>query len=252
MSDVQIDLGDVTFNTGIPGTPGPFGCRYRMGIPDGWESPPMRGGDGEPTGMHGGFELEALHGTGVLVCRGVVYAPTQAAAWEAYNYLPTLSRLGQDVDLVVHEPGVPKWLQVRRAGRPDIDRPSGGVVQFTLPVKALYPFKRALTPVEVLIIEGASPTFTADGIEAAEVTIEATTGGTIHLSIGGLTLTTGDNTVEAGTVFSTLDRTVEDPSGVNLYNVLAPDSQWPAISPGANTAVNGGTADLALTYHPTY
>lgn len=255
MADVQIVLGPRTFNTGVA-APLVDGARWFMGIPDGLDTASMRGRDEEPTGEHGLEELEALHGARILRCQGIVRASSQAAAWAAYRELRSLSPLGRDIELVVHEPGGSKFLLVRQGAEPVIDRPRSNNVTYTLTLKALYPFLRAVDPIDVPIAAGDSETFDDDGSAAAEIEVTTTGAGTVVLSAGGLTLTCGS--VPSGTVltsgpgFTNDAASVVGPGGEDLFAAMVPGYEWPAVVPGSNTFANTGTAPVIVRRYPTY
>ena len=123
--------------------------------------------------------------------------------------------------------------------------------RYDIEVTALHPFKRALSPVTV-----APGAFTAAGTVPAEIEVTTTSSGTVHVEQGGLAIKAG--TVPAGTVFTSgpgftnLPRSVVGPSGEDLYSLTLPGTQWPAVVPGANSFLSLGTADVEITYYPTY
>ena len=252
-----IDLGGQSFGTGVRDVNGSL---WKMARPQGWDAPVFRNEDGAPTFRSGAFETEALHGARAIVCSGLVRCATQALAWQAYNLLPTFSPVGADISLVVHEPGGDKALRVRQAAKPDIRRPEGNVVFFELHLKALYPFKRATTPVVFNIPAGATSEFTHAGTFAAEMEVRTTGTGTVTLKSYGATQGTGSTSVPSGTVMTSgfgfyyHPRTVVGPlpTEANLYNSLIPANHWLAIPPGANAIQNTGTAPVQITYYPTW
>ncbi|GAB3081065.1 hypothetical protein GCM10027053_52040 [Intrasporangium mesophilum] len=250
-----IDLGGQSFGTGVRDA---NGALWKMALPRGWDAPIFRNEDGAPTFRDGAYEAEALHGARALVCSGLVRCATDALAWQVYYLLPTLSPVGRDIDLVVHEPGGDKFLKVRQGAKPDIRTPQAGVVFFELNLKALYPFKRSTTPMVRTINAGATDGFACQGTVAAEMEVRTLSSGTVTLKSYGAVQGTGATSVPSGTVFtsgfgfSNPERTVIGPAGENLYNSLIPANHWLAAQPGTNTVQNSGTANVRLTYYPTW
>lgn len=251
----QVDLGAKSFGTGVRDVNGSL---WRMAIPGGWDAAIFHSEDGTPTARNGAFETESLNGERLLTCPGVVRCTSEAIAWDVYNSIPTLSPIGTDIDLVVHEPGSNKGLRVRQAMKPDIRRPEGNVVFFDLTLKALYPFKRATTPVVVTINAGATSAFTHAGTFPAEMEVRTTGTGTVTLKSYGAIFGTGSTSVPSGSIFTSgfgftnLERTAVGPSGENLYNSLIPTNHWLAVVAGANSIQNTGTAPVQITYYPTW
>lgn len=252
---MQIDLGAKSFGTGVRDGSGSL---WRMGIPDGWDAATFRNSDGDPTGREGAFETEALDGARMLTCSGAVRCVSEAIAWDVYNYLPTLAPNGSDIDLVVHEPAGNKSLKVRQAARPDVRRPQGNVVFFDLALKALYPHKRSTSSVVVTIAAGATASFTHSGTFPAEMEVRTTSTGTVTLTSYGAIQGTGATSVPSGSIFTSgfgftnLPRTAVGPTGLNLYNSLIPTNHWLAVLAGANSIQNTGSANVQVTYYPTW
>lgn len=245
---IRIDLGSVTFNTGIADASGRL---WRLTIPEGWDAAVVRDDDGVPTGRDGAYEVESLDGPRMLVSKGVVRCPSEATAWDAYrNVIPTLVPRGSDITMTVYEPSNPLWANVRRSEAADIQRPAANVVFFELAHKALYPHLRGVTASTVTIAAGATVTVTHSGTFAAEFTATTTSSGTVRLASAGLQLECAS--VPSGTVFDSQEFTVTDSGGTDLYGLIEPGSEWPAVSVGAVDWINSGTADVDLTFYPTY
>ena len=226
------------------------GTRYRALELIGYGSSSLDAEQMTPTGRHGLVLPGGWWRERRVTVRGRAQATSSAAAWAAYERLAALAPLLPDGSLTVYHP-TPKFLTVALGGTPQISEPTGSHrVKFQIPVVAEYPFKRVLTPTTVAIAAGTSETFTAGGNFAAEIEVELATSGTVVLTIGGLTLSTG--VLPAGSVLRSIDRTIVDDTGADAFSVIVAGSQWPAVVPGSNTATQAGTANLTLTYYDTF
>lgn len=234
------------------------GVRWRSAGIEGWDAAPVRIIDGDRTGRHGGFSGGRLWSPRLLSLPGRAHCPDMATAFQVREQI-VASMPGLDsAELIVHE-STPKSLTVEINGTPHVSTPieaSPYRVTFLIPLIAYDPFKRAVTPATVAVPAGATVPHVATGTAAAEIEVTTTTTGTVVLSSEGLTLRTSE--LPAGTVltsgpgFTNPERTVVGPGGENLFSATLAPMQWPAIVPGANELVNGGTASLEVTYYPTY
>lgn len=245
----RVDLFGVQCNTDVPDSDG---CRWTIAKLPGWDGGEINSQTVAPTGQHGRAVAAQFADGRVIVPRGRVFAPSQAAAWAAYNRIvSSMPGLGGEGDVVAYEESSARFLRCRMQSPPKIDAPAGGNFEFELTLIAEYPFKRALTPVEVTIAAGTSETFTAAGNFAAEITVTSLEIGSMSLDAYGARLATSVS-LPAGSVMDSLDRTIVNDIGENRYQFIQRNSQWLAVQPGSNTFANTGTADVVLSYYPTY
>lgn len=239
------------------GTPDANGLIWTVEAVEGWDAPDQSTQAGNLTGKHGSSVTQKYAQGRQLVVRGLIMAPTQDAAWTAYNdqvvsNMPGILGRG---DIVTYEP-VPKVITVEQFGPPRITVPAGGVMRYMLTLLARYPWKVATTAVTVTVGAGATVSHTAAGSFAAEVEVTLTSGGTVDLSIGGQRLRTGSlpsgAVLTSGPGFSRPKRTIRSSAGGNLFGLIVQPMQWPALVPGANSLHQAGTAALSVRYFPTY
>lgn len=244
---IQVDLLGRECNTDAADEDGAV---WSVAQVDGWDAPDQRTTFQAPTDQHGSVGLGFFaHGRG-LVVTGSVEAVTQDGAWAAFNRAASsMPGLLGEGEVVIDEP-TPKTLTVRQSGPPRINPPLNGVFTFQLTLLAEYPWKRAVDPVTVTIAAGTSETFDHDGTFPAEFTATTTSSGTVGLSCAGLTLSAGS--VASGTVLDSLEHTITGSGGADLYGSIVAGSEWPAVVVGSNTWTNSGTADVELTFYPTY
>ena len=239
----------------MDGTPDSEGVRWFNGADIvGYDSPPVRINDQERTAAHGGYGPERLYASRILTLPGWCECPSLEAAFAVRERLHGL----MSGELIVHEP-VPKVLTVVSGGAPRSTEPLDGpnpLVEWSIPLIARNPFKRALDPVTVAIAAGGTGSFTATGRFPAELEVTTTSSGTVHVEQGGLAIMA--SSVPSGTVFTSgpgfdnLPRSVVGPGGEDLYSLTLPGTQWPAVVPGANSILNQGTAAVQVRYFPTY
>lgn len=213
----------------------------------GWDSAPVRINDADRTGRHGGYGPTRLCAARLLTVSGVADCPSLAAAFAARDRLHTIS----DGDLIVAEP-VPKSVEVMSGGAPRASDPiEGGACwfRFQIPLVAQDPFKRSTTARTTVVAAGATVAVDNDGTAAADLIVTLTTSGTVVLTSGGLTLTTG--TLPSGAVIDTGASTVVSSGGVDLFSsVLVP--RFPALPAGGGSVVQAGTAALSVQTFDTY
>jgi hypothetical protein len=182
-----------------------------------------------------------------VVIKGMVHAPTDNAAWAAYDRITSAMPGLRVVGVISAQEPTPKSLSVVQDAPPRASKPVERKLTYWLSLRAEYPWKRALTAVTVDITAGA---FTHAGTFPAEFTATTTSAGTVILSSSGLTLSAAS--VPSGTVFDSLDHTVTGPGGEDLYGVIEFGAEWPAVVVGSNTWTPTGTADVDFAYFPTY
>lgn len=239
----------------MDGTPDANGCVWNLEIIEGWDSAEVRAPRTNRTAGHGTWGPRRLFGGRPLIAKGWVDAPDMAAAFDARDELHSLT----DGTVVVHE-SVEKQIDVVHDGEIRSSDPidTGGKTwfRFEIPVVAPYPFKRATSPVTVSVPAASTVVHSAAGTAAAEIEVTTTSSGTLSLDIGGLVLSAwlppNGTVLTSGPGFTNLPRTVVGPGGADEYGRVNPGAQWPAMSPGSNDLVNGGTASFDVTYYPTY
>lgn len=250
MSRVPISIGDVDLNTG---TPDSNGILWTCGWPDGWDGAEQRTQVGEPTARHGGFATENLFGARDVTIKGVCRFSTAEAAEIAYATVTgSMPGLNGTADLVVGDTGDEVWLSVAQGGHPFAERPDAekGYLLWQLFLRADYPLKRGLTAVTVELAAGATVSVAHAGTFPAEFTATTTSTGTVSLSAGGLTLSSAS--VASGTVFDSLEHTITSSGGADLYGSIGVGAEWPAVEVGSRDWVNAGTADVELSFYPTF
>ena len=250
-----IVLAGVTFNTGR--VPDADGCTWSMRVPKGWDARPQQFDIGESTARAGGYVLANRARPRTLVARGLVRAPSETAAWRAYQrVISAMPGYGPDraAELVVDEP-IPKWLTVQQTGV-SAEEPRGIIrlVPFELELVAINPFKRAIAPRTYQLGPGSTVSVSNAGNEAAYVDVKTTTAGTVKLrqNASGAVMRTRIS-VGSGTVFDAAARTVRSAAGLDIYDAMASPSEWLSIPRESTvTLTNQGTAALAVTFYDTY
>lgn len=244
---------------GIPAnadTTDPDGCSWTVASSDGWDAPDQRTQLDSPTGRDGQRASNMYADGRSVVIKGLILAPTDDAAWKAYDRatstMPGLRGVG---DITAYEP-TPKSLTVVQSGPPRVSKPLGRTLNYWLTLVAEYPWKRALTATTVTVSAASTVSHTAAGTFPAEIEVTLTSAGTVDLTIAGLRLRTGSlpsgAVLTSGPGFTRPKRTIRSASGGNLFGSIVQPMQWPAISPGANSIRQAGTANLSIRYFPTY
>lgn len=232
------------------------GCIWTVASSDGWDSPDQRTQFDSPTGRHGQYVSNMYaDGRGVVI-KGMVFAPSDNAAWAAYDRITSsMPGIAGRGDIVAQEP-TPKSLTVVQAAPPRASKPAGRQLTYWLSLRAEYPWKRALTPVTQAVSAGSSPTFSAAGTFPAEIEVTLTSAGTVDLTLNGQRLRFGSlpsgAVLTSGPGFTNPKRTARSSTGSNLFGLIVQPMQWPAIVPGSNSAHQAGTANLDIKYFPTY
>jgi hypothetical protein len=247
------DLFGTSANTD---TPDANGCTWTVASSEGWDAPDQRTQFDRPTAQHGQFGSNRYADGRMVVIRGLVFAPTQEAAWLAYDRITSaMPGINGSGDIISYEP-VPKVLTVSQAGPPRASKPADGRLSFQLTLLAEYPWKRAVTAETVTVAAGAEPLEAHAGTFAAEIEVTTTSTGTVDLTIGSQRLRWGSLTsgsvLTSGPGFDNPKRTAVGPSGENVFGLIVQPMQWPAMAPGDNVLENNGTANLSVRYFPTY
>lgn len=191
----------------------------------------------------------------VIAIDGVVDQTSHAAAIAIRNELANLRP--RTLYTITADDGVDvRWVQARVTKGAVFEWVTDVMFRYSIELTAPYPHKRAVDPVVESIAAGTSPSLTNDGSVAAEVEITTTSSGTVVLTAAGLTLET--TTLPSGTVltsgpgFANDKWSVVGPSGEDLFSAMVPGYQWPAVSPGSGVWASTGTANVDVTYYPTY
>ena len=247
------DLFGIGANTNAPSVDG---CVWTVASSDGWDAPDQRTQFTSPTGRDG-QRVSNMYAEGrSVVIKGLVFAPTDDAAWAAYDRatssLPGLRGVGT---ITAYEP-VPKSLTVVQAGPPRVSKPAGRQLTYWLTLTAEYPWKRALAATTVTVGGGATVSHTAAGTFPAEIEVTLTSAGTVDLTIAGLRLRFGSlpsgAVLTSGPGFTRPKRTAQSSTGANLFGSIVQPMQWPAMVPGVNSIHQAGTANLSVRYFPTF
>ena len=206
------------------------GCIWTVASSDGWDAPDQRTQFDSPTGRHGQFVSNMYAEGRQVVIKGMVFAPSDNAAWAAYDRITSgMPGIGGRGVIVAQEP-TPKSLTVVQAAPPRASKPVGRQLTYWLTLRAEYPWKRGLTPVTQIVAAGGSPTFSGAGTFPAEIEV----------------------TLTSGFGFTNPKRTIRSSTGSNLFGLITQPMQWPAVVPGPNTANQAGAANLSLKYYPTF
>src|SRR5690349_12653034 len=150
------------------------GCSWTVASSDGWDAPDQRTQFTSPSGRDGQI-VSSMYAEGRQVqIKGLIFAPTDEAAWRAYDRvtssMPGLRGVG---DVVAYEP-VPKSLRVVQAGPPRVSKPLGRQLTYWLTLTAEYPWKRALTASTVTVGAGSTVSHTASGSFPAAIEVTTT------------------------------------------------------------------------------
>lgn len=228
------------------------GVRWRINDIDGWDSSPVRVDDSDRTGVHGGYGPARLYAARPLTLAGRALCPDMGTAHAVRDRVVGLIGPAVVEDLQVFET-VPKRVAVRLNGEVRASWPSGAQlrVKFQIPVVAHDPFKRAVAAnAAVVIAAGATEVVANGGNAAADLHVTLTSGGTVVLTAGGLTLRTG--VLPSGAVIDTGTDTVRSSTGVDLSTLVVSPWQSPAVPVGGGPVHQAGTANLSVVSFDTY
>jgi hypothetical protein len=232
----------------------PAGGRAKVTGFDGWLSAKNDRTRGRRSGQHGSYSSRSFREEDPIALRGeILYADPAIAAAER-RALVSLGGFGE-TQLVVTDSLGTLGIAVE-VDDVSVTPMRDTYLRFAFSLTAKDPFARATTASTVSVAAGASVVETAAGQSAAEIEVTTTSTGTVDLKIGSLRLRWGSlpsgSVLTSGKGFPNRQRTVVGPTGANLFGLIVQPMQWPAMSPGANTIVNAGTADLDIRYFPTY
>jgi hypothetical protein len=235
----------------MDGTPDANGVEWKDIDLDGWDSAPVRSNDERLTGRHGGYGPSRLYEPRPLTLSGTAECVDMAAAFAVRRRLVTMPGASDPGTLIVHEDvslSIDAVLDGNVRASWPIDRPKPYVI-FQIPLVAHDPFKRGASHTTAV---SSSATVTAPnaGTAPADMRVTLTTGGTVILSAGGLTLTTG--ALPAGAVIDTGATSVQDSTGADLFTLVTLPPLWPAIPAGGGPVGQLGTADLSVVHFDTY
>jgi hypothetical protein len=227
------------------------GVRWVKNSLEGWDSPPVRIDDWDKTGRHGGFGPSRLYGARLLTLNGMAHCPDMATAFAVRDRLHTMPGMSGSGALVMHE-YVDKAVTVMLGGEIRVSMPMPlprPYVRFQIPLVAHDPFKRGASHTTT-VASGATVSAPNAGTAAADMVVTLTTGGTVILSAGGVTLTTG--ALPAGAVIDTGATSVRDSTGDDLFTLVSLPPLWPAIPAGGGPVGQLGTANLSVVHFDTY
>ncbi|NUO35509.1 MAG: hypothetical protein HOQ27_10675 [Dermatophilaceae bacterium] len=239
-------------------TPSADGCVWTVASSAGWDAPDQRTLFTSPTGRDG-QRVSNMYAEGrAVTIEGLIFAPDDASAWAAYDRVTSSMPGLRGYDYITAYEPVPKSLKAIQAGPPRVTKPAGRQLRYQLSLLAEYPWKRAVTASTVTVGAGATVAHDAAGTFPAEVEVTLTSAGTVDLTIGGQRLRTtslpNGAVLTSGFGFIRPARTIRSalPANENLFGAIVQPMQWPAISPGANTIRQAGSAALSIRYFPTY
>ncbi|HEY1177709.1 MAG TPA: hypothetical protein VGF17_16260 [Phytomonospora sp.] len=251
-----IDFAGVHFNTGAPDADD---CVWNMRIPKGWAAPVQQVDVVEPTTAPGGDQAVNRAKPRPLVARWIVRAPSDAAAWAAYERCQAMPGFGLNkaAILVVHEP-VAKWLQVIQTGI-DVDEPRGNRLVFAeVDLSALYPYRRGVEERTETLAPGQTKTLQNAGREAAPLKVTTTGAGVVKLrqTASGQLMQTRVS-VASGTVLDSRTSSAVTAGGVEFFPMGSP-SEWLSLpagdidGPSSTNVTNQGGAPVLLSWYDTY
>ena len=248
--DLRIDLFGIECNTDVPDA---NGVLWNAGPLNGWNSPSVRSERTMATGRSGTVLLDERHSERVLEVPGWITAPTQDAAWEAYNQLSVMPGLGSSGLVTVYEP-TPKSLLVRQAEEPRAPEPVNSWFEFLLTLVALTPYKSSLSAVTTSIAPGATQTLTNNGTAPAYLTVQANSAGTVRVrQMDSGQVLRSKASVSSGTTFDAARKRVTTSGGTVLFGVVDNPSEWLSIPQLDSAPVkNEGTAPVNVTFYHSY
>src|SRR5574337_173110 len=157
-------------------TPDADGVRWARSSVEGWDAAPVRADSDDRTGMHGGYSSAPLWSARDLTVTGRAHCPDMAAAFVAREKVAAVLSCMTPGVLVFHE-AVPKGLQVVCAGRPRAAAPLDSPpyrVTWQVQLRAVDPFKRALTPTVTALAASSSVAISQAGKAAADLRVTVT------------------------------------------------------------------------------
>ena len=233
-------------------TPDADGVRWAVASTEGWDAAPLRSTYDDNTGRHGGFGSARLWSGRLVTLLGRAHCPDMAAAFRVREKITAdMPGLGPG-ELIKHE-SVPKALTVVLNDQPRTSTPIDVYpyrVTFQIPLIAHDPFKRALTARTTAVGAGSSVPLTNDGTAAAHMLVTLTSGGTVVLTAGGVTLTT--DALPAGAVIDTASTSVTADDGMDLMSLVAMPPLMPLLPKGGGPVTQAGTASLSIETFDTY
>ena len=217
----------------------------------GWgDAPPIRTEIMDITGRHGATASAGLFAGRPIGVGGYIEQPSHADAIAVRNQLTALG-IGTSHLVTVDEGDVPATQVEARVSKGAVVEWINNVTfRYSLELVALDPFRRGITPRTTVVGAGSSVAAVNDGTAAAEMLVTLTSGGTVVLSAGGLTLTTG--TLPAGAVIDTANTSVRASDGSDLFQLVTLPPMWPALPKGGGTVQQAGTAALSIEHFDTY
>ena len=217
---------------------------------DGWGSPARRMSTEVRTGRHGVTIAGQLYAERTIVHEGLVECSTAVAANDIANELAALAP-GVAYDYVVsHEALSPLACSVDVAVGANPEWIDDRSFTYSLTLVAADPFKRALSARTTAVGAGSSVPLTNDGTAAAHMLVTLTSGGTVVLTAGGVTLTT--DALPAGAVIDTASTSVTADDGTDLMHLVAMPPLMPMLPAGGGSGAQAGTAALSIETFDTY
>jgi hypothetical protein len=251
-----IDFAGVHFNTGEPDADD---CHWSMRIPKGWASPVQQVDVVEPTSAPGGDQAVNRARPRPLVARWIVRAPSDVAAWAAYERCQVMPGFGLDhlATLVVHTP-TPQWLQVIQTAIDVTEPRDNRIVTAEVDLLATYPYRRGVDERTETLAPGQTKNLENAGRESASLTVTTTGAGTVKLrqNASGQLMQTRSS-VATGTVLDSRLQSVVTAAGLEIFPMGSP-SEWLSLPAGtldaasSTSVTNQGTAPVTLSWFDTY
>ena len=233
----------------IGATPGGGTARVTRPGLDGWLRAVTSRPRSRRTGGHGTVAGRGWRTEKPITISGQIIYTSPAAAAAERRQLLALGGFGE-CDLVVTDSlgTLRMGVEVDEASVPPLnDR----LLEFEFEVTAgEFPFATAVSTTPVPLAAGGTASVSNGGTAVAEFEALLTSAGTVSLTVDGMTLSTGS--LPSGSVIRSIDRTIVDGSGTDIYSLIVPGSQWPGFPPGTVAAAQAGSAGLSLSVFDTY
>jgi phage-related protein len=247
---IQITYDSLVFNSG---TPDVDGTQWYADKYDGWDSPSTKVSASSPTTRHGQVLNRVLFDARALVFGGTVKALDVPNFYKAfYGIDQVFNNLITPKQFTVAE-DVDRYVSACRTGQVRKTLQGGCAFTFEINLSCPDPLKYGAS-VSTVIASGASATINNPGSFASEQIILTSGAGAVSVvneTVGGRGIVTDQN-VTAGTVFDFYERSVLDAASNDVYDSLAPYSDWFTIQPGDNTVTNHSAASVTLAFLPTW
>lgn len=247
---IQVEIGDLILNND---TADAGGRKWWLLNWEGWETPDLRQTFSPITSMDGVVIGESQWDKRTIAIEGLckVGTPTEAAYWDAYNYL--LQKLNfrfSEVTFKVHEGSTVKTLGVVLSSKVAIENIGQGSFAFKFVLTAQYPIKTDNTEQSLAYNGSIAPNNTGTYWTWPVIVMDTSGAPTFtNTTVGSAGNTVGfSQDLAAGTIIDFRKRTVTEPGGDGYYKInVAQDDWWP-LMPGVNNLTRGGTGNATLYF----